>query len=89
MGLAVEDVNADWFRLTTNLSYLKEARNPHEKLMAVARVSSGSIEGEHRKDLTTAIVGSPLQQSSLSVGIANLPTNGQKVIDTNGKKQAF
>lgn len=73
VGLSVENIASDWYRLDTDLEYLKNIKNPAEKLVHEARLSSGSIEGAHRRDLKEAIIGAVPQGGSLSVPIINQP----------------
>lgn len=76
VGLSVEIVASEWYRLDTDLSYLDEIDvSPATRLIHEARLSSGSIGGEHRKDLKEAIIGAPASATNLSVPIVN--ANGQ------------
>lgn len=83
IGLAVEEINADFYRLGNPRNYFRdvgkirpqaqvgEKVDVGERLIHIARLSSASLNGEGRKDLTAAIVGSPQQSSSLSIPILN------------------
>lgn len=86
VGLSVEDIASDWYTLDPDLKYLLKAENPLSKLVETARFSSAAINGEGRKDLTQALVGSPQQSSSLTVGVLN-GAQPQKVIDA--KRSGF
>lgn len=58
-GLAVEAIAADWFdisNLDTDFEKLRKC-NPTKQLVQEARLSSGSIHGGHRHDITKALVG--------------------------------
>lgn len=47
----------------------EQRENPLASLIHEARQSSGSIRGEHRKDLKDAIIGAPQQTVGLSVPV--------------------
>ena len=96
-GLVCEEVASQWYRPTTDLTYLKaqigngpeDLRDPSEHLVEVARYTSGSIMGEARKDLRDVLVGSPQSQTSLSVGVANLPPKSDAVEAQPAKKKGW
>lgn len=73
VGLSVEAIAADWYDLDTDLSALLKKKAPSVALVKEARISSGSIEGAHRRDLKEALIGAPQAQSNLSVPIAVNP----------------
>jgi len=76
-GLAVEGVAAKWYSLETDQELearLLEAEHPLQHLIDDARQSSGSVGGEHRKDLRDVLIGSPQQATNLSVPIVNAQT---------------
>lgn len=67
-GLSVEAITAKWYSLDLDVERLvQENVNPLELLIHEARQSSGSIRGEHRKDLKEAIIGAPVSTTSLSL----------------------
>lgn len=52
-----------------DLRELMSLPNPEEMLLHAARQSSGSIHGEHRKDLRDAVIGAPKGSAGLSVNV--------------------
>lgn len=79
-GLTVEEVAAKWWSLDVSDEHFERLAaldGPLEDLVEVARESSGAIKGEHRKDVTQALVGAPqLQNLGLSVPVATGDGNG-------------
>lgn len=73
VGLSVEAISADWYDLDTDLSALLKKKPPSSALVKEARISSGSIEGNHRRDIKEALIGAPQGQSNLSVPISVNP----------------
>lgn len=66
-GLVSYSVRTDWFRLTTDLAYLGTAKNPAEVLVEEATVRSGSVGGEHRRDVRDAIQQAPQSVNGFSL----------------------
>lgn len=66
-GLVSYAVRIGWFKLTTDLTYLQTARNPAEILVEEATVRSGSVGGEHRRDVRDAIQAAPANVNGFSL----------------------
>ena len=74
VGLSVEAIASEWysFDTATDMMNLLKKTSPSGALMRRAMLSSGSIEGKARSDIKEALIGSPAQQSNLSVPIVNM-----------------
>jgi hypothetical protein len=85
-GVVAAAVRSSWYKLSTDLSYLDEAKLPLETLLEELTVRSGSVGGEHRRDVRDAIMG-PSSQTGFS--LVAPPGEPAKPAEAEGKKKGY
>ena len=88
-GIVSAEVRRAWFRLTTDLSYLGDARSPLDVLLDEATVRSGSVSGEQRRDVRDAIMPAQPQTGFSLVAAPSAPSEPAKEAESSGKKRGW